>query len=1259
MKKQRPHQSGTFSLRLVLGLALCSLGVSLALFASAAPSHPQVKSGKTPPASEAPSPASGTLSLGTPTLNYTGGGPFVVANTTAQAGPPLCTGPMFCDDYTLTVSVPAGTSATKFVKVTIEWPISAADFDVYVYQGATLITDAASSSDPEILFLPAEPAAPYTIRVIPFAPAGQNYTGKIELLDNAPPPPPPSGPVPRYKNYVPNPSTLGGSAGEPSIGVDWNPNVAALKFGTVNTGGVTFFTAGLQDLRVSFDDCSSPAKNPNPPGGIITRAPLWEDVTFPGAGTVSLDPIGFVDHQVVGEAGTGYPLPSAQLGRVFHSQLAGATSLTAFSDTDGNSWLQSQGAGAPAGVDHQTIGGGPYASFPPIPHPLYPHQIYYCSQDIGTAFCARSDDGGQTFGAGVPIWNLTQCGGLHGHVKVGPDGTVYVPNRGCGGEQGVAVSTDNGLTWTVRTVPGSAPGDTDPSVAIAADNTVYLGYQGASGRPYVATSTDKGVTWNAVEVSAGFINNTVFPAMVAGDGKRAAFGFVGTTTGGGYQVTGTFKGVWYFYIATTYDRGNTWTLVNATGTDPVQVGSICTGGTTCGADRNLLDFNDLQMDSEGRPLAAFADGCLPPSCTAATADAHAPPYNESRTERATIIRQSGGPRLLAAYDSQANCSGDPPVCPATVPKAPRVDTVTGTAGLSVNLAWSEPDNGGAALTGYKIYRRIPPAAYGAALATVTTGCPACKTTYIDTTTVTGTAYFYKVTALNAQGESTNCEEYGIGTSTGGNPCVLPGISILTDPVGDLVTPIGVATNAGWDLRELSIAEPLAFGSPDKLVFTLKVENFVGGIPPDGTRWPIQFVINGSTTAGFWVEMSTSAAFNGGTSAAPVFDYGTFNPTGGTGGIYGAPTTITGTASAGSGFTADGTITIVVPRSAVGNPPVGANLNGFLIRVRAEIPVVGAITPDNMPDSLAPSGSYPVVGNASCIMNKCPLAALDAYPVGTSSGTPATGTPPLAIHFTGATSTDPDAGDTIASYTFDFGDGSTPVTQASPTIDHTYTSNGSFNATMQVTDNHGLISCNTAIKAVDVTKPLNRVASNKLHAPAGGSSGFDIVLFDLSVHPDGTGDIECRNAGPENDYKLVYTFGSEYTVTGAASSVTITNGGTIASHGPGPGANQYTVHIAPSVPNAAHHVVTVDGMPVTNANKGNAPATIKNAGAAFDLLVGDTTNNKQVNASDIGEVKAVSGAVTNGSNFRKDVTANGVINSSDVGLTKAQSGTALP
>jgi hypothetical protein len=59
---------------------------------------------------------------------------------------------------------------------------------------------------------------------------------------------------------------------------------------------------------------------------------------------------------------------------------------------------------------------------------------------------------------------------------------------------------------------------------------------------------------------------------------------------------------------------------------------------------------------------------------------------------------------------------------------------------------------------------------------------------------------------------------------------------------------------------------------------------------------------------------------------------------------------------------------------------------------------------------------------------------------------------------------------------------------------------------------------------------------------------------------------------------------------------------------------------------------------------------------MSVLVGDTTGNRIVNSSDIGETKAVSGTVAAS---RNDVTVNGVINASDISLVKSKSGTALP
>jgi len=60
-----------------------------------------------------------------------------------------------------------------------------------------------------------------------------------------------------------------------------------------------------------------------------------------------------------------------------------------------------------------------------------------------------------------------------------------------------------------------------------------------------------------------------------------------------------------------------------------------------------------------------------------------------------------------------------------------------------------------------------------------------------------------------------------------------------------------------------------------------------------------------------------------------------------------------------------------------------------------------------------------------------------------------------------------------------------------------------------------------------------------------------------------------------------------------------------------------------------------------------------------FLLGDTTGNGSVNASDISQTKARSGQALDFSNFRSDINLNGAINSSDITLVKSQSGNALP
>src|SRR5467141_812797 len=615
----------------------------------------------------AATPSSGTVSQANPTVTWTGQIPTVPA-----AGSSSCSGPNNpgCDNFKLTIIPPDPTFGPYVIVIrTVSAPGDDWDLEVYDPNGKLVGSSGNGASAPsgevETVTLTNPPAGTYTVSAAPFAVA-HPYQGSASLQHLTATALGGNGTEPLSYAVYPNPN--GVSAGEPSCGVDWKTKKV-------------MYQAGLTTLRVSFNDCSSPA------------TAKWEDVSFLTTSLVSLDAILFTDRFT---------------NRTFVDQLSGQDSLSAFTDDDGTTWTPSQGGGIPSGVDHETVGGGclrDLTSATPrclnVPQPAYPDAVYYCSQDIATAFCARSDDGGLTYGAGVPTWTLADCGGLHGHVKVSPsDGTVYVPNKGCNGLQAVAVSENNGVTWTVRHVPNISAGIWDPSVGIATDGTVYFGADDGNSLPLIAVSHDRGQTWSSPVNVGAFVapqqtvetqgvKQTAFPEVVAGDPDRAAFAFLGSTTSfpGGGGDDPNWPGIWHLYVAHTYDGGSTYTTIDVTPNDPVQRNAtICAGGFggCANGTRNLLDFNDASVDQDGRVVIGYADGCIGNCVTKGP---------NSFTALSTIARQVNGRRLFAVNDVLG------------VPAAPLVQaSVDCTNANFIHLSWSTPDDNGSTILHYNIYR---------------------------------------------------------------------------------------------------------------------------------------------------------------------------------------------------------------------------------------------------------------------------------------------------------------------------------------------------------------------------------------------------------------------------------------------------------------------------------------------------------------------------------------------------------------------------
>jgi hypothetical protein len=175
-----------------------------------------------------------------------------------------------------------------------------------------------------------------------------------------------------------------------------------------------------------------------------------------------------------------------------------------------------------------------------------------------------------------------------------------------------------------------------------------------------------------------------------------------------------------------------------------------------------------------------------------------------------------------------------------------------------------------------------------------------------------------------------------------------------------------------------------------------------------------------------------------------------------------------------------------------------------------------------------------------------------------------------------------------------------------------------------------------IGAFEVTVPVVLgVVSRRTHGTAGT---FDI---NLATTPGG---VECRT-GP--NYQVIVTFTAPVTVGGL--SIMSRDGqaaGTRSVNGA-----QVTVNLT-----AVANAQTL-GITLLNVNDGSATGDVF---VPMSVLLGDLNGSGSVTASDIGQVKSLSGQLVTGANFRGDVNASGgAIGSSDIGQVKAATGTQLP
>jgi hypothetical protein len=519
----------------------------------------------------------------------------------------------------------------------------------------------------------------------------------------------------------------------------------------------------------------------------------------------------------------------------------------------------------------------------------------------------------------------------------------------------------------------------DPAVAIDANNRTYFIIANNDTAAAVFTSDDHGQTWqNLADVAAVYgLQNIRYPAATGGDGGRAAVAFLGTTTPGD-ALQPTFNGIWHLYISSTFDGGHSWSTTDVTPNSPMQRGCIWAkgGANIC---RNLLDFFDMTVDRDGRVLVGYVNGCEGGPCVQApmTPQGETPAMQgNAYTSAATIARQSSGRRLFAAKD---------PVDPTGKPGLPsltarRVNNI-------VNLQWSEADTGNLMINSYQIWRGTAPGAESFLTSVSATQIGGKYTDVLPAHDIQ--TYYYKVFAVSTAG--TSCGNNEVTAAYLGDTC--SGLIVhRNEPGHPEANQANGATPASLLIDYVAVAEP---PGTNNFLFKMKVRD-LSTVPPN-SRWRIvwnsyaaQTIANDEAAQQFYVGMTTGDQVD--SAHPPVFEYGTLADAG-VPAVFVIGETARGTPDASSNYQPDGTITIIVPKSAFGNPAAGTLLGGVNGRTltgdNSDCAVdITPCTPNNrversngfvdhtfvkaQTDNSYPASTYLVTGGTSCLSSGLPV-----------------------------------------------------------------------------------------------------------------------------------------------------------------------------------------------------------------------------------------------------------------------------------------------
>lgn len=380
-------------------------------------------------------------------------------------------------------------------------------------------------------------------------------------------------------------------------GTHGHPAGASGAFGApvvVGTGGSepgvhaalngTLYVEGPAGLLSNLPGSPSPIWRSDNGGATWTRTPLSLRANLPGGGdsTLAIDPA---------------------TGKLAWADLWLGSSTVGTSSDKAQSWTAQPLGGLPV-QDRQwvglTPGGNAYLAYHQIP---------------GGIVVSKSVDGGLTYpistsaatvvdqtGCVCPPGNLIAEGGA---LLTDQVGVIFSTST-----NGVkfAHSSNGGLTYAVSTVAngGANTGTAFPVVANAGGGhlvATWLENDGATvTRVGYARSSDWGATWGGQKyiVTGGA---SVYP-WIAARGQHVVVTLYHSATPG-TPDTVPAGATWNEAFVESLDGGATFSGLSAVDPTPAKTGPICTGGTGCSANRELGDFQTVDLDSAGHAVASW------------------------------------------------------------------------------------------------------------------------------------------------------------------------------------------------------------------------------------------------------------------------------------------------------------------------------------------------------------------------------------------------------------------------------------------------------------------------------------------------------------------------------------------------------------------------------------------------------------------------------------------------------------------------------